>query len=80
METTIHIGDVTQVDVLIVPCGMETQPFSLVRGFYVVLIVPCGMETAEQDERGATDYQVLIVPCGMETQYGRPVRGFHHLY
>ena len=53
-------------EVLIVPCGMETEEVQKAAEEMRVLIVPCGMETGY----AVVVYvliQVLIVPCGMET-------------
>ena len=45
METSWFVCKTFGEKVLIVPCGMETDPGMLYRFVCFVLIVPCGMET-----------------------------------
>ena len=55
------------LDLLIVPCGIETRMGDAATHTYNLLIVPCGIETAERSGKRLPADILLIVPCGIET-------------
>ena len=56
-----------QIEVLIVPSGIETSLSCVFQSASTVLIVPSGIETRLPGRTGRCTHQVLIVPSGIET-------------
>ena len=70
METDWRRVYIVKLDVLIVPCGMETLEAQ--KALEIANGINCTLRNGNRSTRRITSTisYVLIVPCGMETKYG----------